>query len=331
MPCSEFRSDSWRGRQRVWFGRLRGCGSGAGLNFPGHDSPYNFRHNRLDRAPDFAPEIAPDITPDITQYVIICVSLNNTRDVFGNRPQAFARRCLGKVREQTLSLCHHFQNRFLRNLAQGRVGGRFRMLEAVRGSRGRMRQLDGSFHHLAQPLQRREIALAKGIHLPRKQLEDAQHFIVVHHRHHHYRCDSHPAADVAVHAHIALGIVTAQNLAPAHALAGKPKLRRKQRAQLRSVDPRTGAAQHVALSDAAQRNRRPGRAGDVLSAVGEQLQSGVEIAVCHLRQGMTTILWGAGVGGRQSGGKAGLRSPSCAALLHYPSVFVPSVSWRKLQ
>ena len=69
-----------------------------------------------------------------------------------------------------------------------------------------------------------------------------------------------------------------------HALAGKSELGGKQRAQLRRVRSRTGAAQHVILAVAAQRNRRPVRARNVLRAVGQQLQRSVQIPLRHFGQ-----------------------------------------------
>ena len=70
--------------------------------------------------------------------------------------------------------------------------------------------LHRGLHHLAQPLQRRQITLPKSIHLPGEKFEDAQHLVVIHHRHHHNGCDAQLPATFAIHPRIALRIVTPQ-------------------------------------------------------------------------------------------------------------------------
>src|SRR6516162_10421617 len=83
----------------------------------------------------------------------------------------------------------------------------------------RMSKADGGLDHLTQPLHGRKVAFPESMRSSGKQFEYTQDMVIVHHGHDQNRGDSHLAADLAVHARIAFGVVAAQKLARAHALA----------------------------------------------------------------------------------------------------------------
>ncbi len=151
------------------------------------------------------------------------------------------------------------------------------------GTLGRPRQFDGSLHHLAQPLQRREIALSEGMRLPREQLEDPQHLIVIHHRHHDHRGDSQLLANFCD---------SPARRAPRRHNAEPGALRTLSPESPNSVEssaPSSGAFDPVLARHSmsffplpAQGNRRSIRSRDVLGSRCQQLQGGMEIPVCHL-------------------------------------------------
>ncbi len=155
-----------------------------------------------------------------------------------------------------------------------------------------LRQFDRGFHHLAQPLQCRQIAFAEGMRFPGKKLEHAQHFFLVHHRHHHHRRDAQLPADFMIHPRVPLGVVAAQRPPRAHALARQSKLGGQQRPQFGRVRARAGAALHVISSAAAQRDGGSVRPRNILRAVRQQLQGGVQVALGHGRQGTSSVLRG---------------------------------------
>jgi hypothetical protein len=144
-------------------------------------------------------------------------------------------------------------------------------------------------------------------------------------RHDDHGRNPHLAADVAIYAGIALGIVAAQRLARAHALAGESKLGGQQSAQLRRVRSAAGSAEHVVLAIAAQGDCRSARACDVLRAVRQQLQRSIEVALRHLGQRMASVFsreahtrsriarckarFGFGARGSKGRGDAGLHCP----------------------
>ncbi len=131
----------------------------------------------------------------------------------------------------------------LKNFGMNGLGDRtFARAQLFRQMLGGLRHPDRRLYHLAQPLHRRKIALPESVRFPRKQLEHSQNLIIIYNRHDQDRGNPHLLAHLAIHASVPLGVITAHQLAGAHAFAGKPKLGGKQRAQLRRIGPRTGPA-----------------------------------------------------------------------------------------
>ena len=185
----------------------------------------------------------------------------------------------------------------------------------------RARQPDCRLDHFAEPPECGQIPFAKCVHFPGEQLKDAQHFAIIDHGHDGDRGNPELSTSFAVHARIEIHIVAAQKLAGAYALRRKPEFGGKQGAQLRRIRSSAGAAEHVIFSATPKGDRRSARPGNVLGAVGEQLQRRIQIALCHMAERMTFFRRHANSGlcARDSkrGGNTGLRGSSCGTLLQH--------------
>ena len=99
------------------------------------------------------------------------------------------------------------------------------------------------------------------------------------------------ATTLTVHACVGLSIVAALELAGAHAFPGKTKFHGEECAELRCAGAGAGTAEHIVVFATAQRDRSTAGSRDVLGAVGEQLQSGIEVARGHFSQRVWCEVW----------------------------------------
>jgi hypothetical protein len=114
--------------------------------------------------------------------------------------------------------------------------------------------------------------------------------VIVHDGHYHYGGDSQFAADITIHARVALSVITTQGLGGAHAFAGESYFCGKERTHFGSIGSGPSMTHHFVATLSSQGNGCSTRLRDVFRALGQKLQGGSEIPLRHVDQIVAALI-----------------------------------------